>query len=116
MKIRLHGTSVRLRLSVSEIAAFARGEGVESGTHFPDGSVLGCRLALGAGTEPTVCFVASQLEVVVPREAGVVWAAGEEITMAWNLEAADAVLRLLVEKDLPCSHRPSVSVTNKECS
>ncbi len=117
MKIRLHDGSVRLRLSVSEVATVAAGQGVEVITRFPDGSRLGCLLALGTGPEPGVRFVEGRLEVTVPRAIGIAWAEGEAITMEWQLEVPDRSLKLLIEKDLPCSHRSSsVPDINEESS
>lgn len=113
MKIRLHEGSVRLRLGEEEVAAIARGTRVSTITRFPDGSCLECSVALG-DAEPSVSFAEMRLAVEVPRARAQSWAEGEEISMEWQLAVTGGALRLLVEKDLPCSHRPSVPDITKE--
>jgi hypothetical protein len=106
MKIRLFNDSVRIRLTQAEVEALAAGGILESVIPFP-GEAFVCTV------QPTIDnFEAHQaggrLTVLVPKSRTAAWASSSEEGMYAELPAASVgrVLRVAVEKDYRCIHKP----------
>ncbi len=103
MKMRILGNSLRLRLSQPETEAIARGETVSQAVAFPGGERLTYSLKPSDTPNLDARFEGGRIVVLLPREAGVVWARGPEVSLERKVPLPDgALLRLLVEKDFRC--------------
>lgn len=103
MKMRLNGSSVRLRVRRSEVRRFAESGAVSECLQFPDGGALTFSLVSADVPQLAARFAAGRVEVRAPREAGARWAAGDEVGMY----GADGAFQILVEKDFRRTSVPS---------
>lgn len=104
MKLRLLDSSLRLRLTRSEVATIGRGEAVEGRTRFPDGSEFRYALAADAAEGIRARATDGGLEVLVSRAMATAWADGEEVSLAAEWPLAEGRCRILIEKDFACLH------------
>ena len=105
MKLRIHGNSIRLRLSQADVATFNDHGQVESAIDFgtADGKLV-YRLQADAGLEsPTAEFQTNVVVIRVPRGIAGAWSRSEMVGIK-SQHATDTgrVLRILVEKDFAC--------------
>lgn len=106
MKIRIQGDSVRCRLGRQELGALLANGVLRASTRFPSGR-LGFDLTLDGGlTAPAVDCVDGRVAMVLPRDAFVAWARGQEESYAFSVGLPDGRLEALIEKDFPCDTRP----------
>ncbi len=102
MKLRMRGSSVRLRLTRQEVGAIGRGEVVEEVTDFAPGERLVYALECG-GDAVTARFHEGRLTVQIPAATARAWSESEQVGIAAEQPVADGVvLRVLVEKDFAC--------------
>lgn len=104
MKLRLRGSSLRLRLGQAEVAALAKDGRVEESVPFGPKSVF----VYAIRSDDRVSAIEARLdgariEVVAPRSLIASWAASDDV----GLEASQPIaggeaLRILVEKDFAC--------------
>lgn len=104
MKLRLRGSSVRLRLTRPEVAAVGRGERVEEVTLLPDGSEFRYALVVVDDGEVTARMTGGCLEVHAPRAVAAEWASSEDVAMRALPARPDGPCELLIEKDFACLH------------
>jgi hypothetical protein len=104
VKLRLRGSSVRLRLTRSEVAAIGRGERVEEVTVLPDGSEFRYALVVVEDGEVTACMADGCLEVHAPRAVAAAWASSEDVAMGALPPLPVGACELLIEKDFACLH------------
>ena len=107
MKLRIYQSSVRLRLSRSEVDRLARGEAIEDTLPLmPD--CLTYRLAGSSEVmSPTANFEAGALRVMLPASSIQGWALTDQIGITATLpsnEPGFAAVQLVVEKDFECLH------------
>ena len=100
MKLRMLGSSVRLRLTPEEVETFGRGGRLRSVACFPNGAVFVYALSITAGDVLTARFEDDCIEVQVPRPLAESWAHSEEIAMSGEQPTTGGTFRILVEKDL----------------
>jgi hypothetical protein len=101
MKLRLHGNSLRLRLTPSEVARLRDRGTVEESASFRSGS-LAYRIQSRAGIEPLHAdFSGGAITVLIPTETARAWTAGDEV----GLYAQDGALGIAIEKDFRCLTR-----------
>ncbi len=102
MKLRLHAGSLRLRLSQAEVALLQDTGKVEDATVFAPGQEL--RYAIEAADAPAVTATLhhSNIRVILPKTVAKEWAESDQT----GIEASTGALRLLIEKDFQCLHRP----------
>lgn len=104
MKLRLRGSSLRLRLTRPEVAAIGRGERVEEETRMPDGSRFRYALVVVDTDEVTACMADNCLEVHAPRAVAAAWAGSDEVAIGAVHAVSGGVCELLIEKDFACLH------------
>ena len=103
VKLRICNDSIRLRLTVSEVAAVAAGEAVRARTRFPGGAALRYALEPADVAVPTATLEQQSLTVLVPRAGSARWAEDETaVSLSGAAALPDGELTLLVEKDFAC--------------
>ena len=111
MKLRVHGNSLRFRLTQSEVASLAAGERVEASVRFAPGPSDVLTYAVQPSSQsPDIESRCSGQEICVtlPHNVIQVWAASKQVSIE-SLQPVgnDASLRVLVEKDFRCLHSGS---------
>lgn len=105
MKIRLFGDSIRVRLNQAEVESLAAGGAVEMVIPFP-GEAFACTVQ-PSGSSIEVRHAGGRLSILVPLAQTKAWAASTEEGMYADQHAgAGATVRVLIEKDYRCVHRP----------
>ena len=105
MKLRIKGDSIRLRLTQSEVQALAEGGVVEDRVRFGAGAAaLIYRLRRDAkAASIAASYADGAVEVRLPEREALSWAKSNEVTLQGaQPAAADAELRIVVEKDFAC--------------
>ena len=102
MKLRLHAGTLRLRLSRTEIATLEEQGRVEDTVVFSPNQSLRYSIESGKSDQVTATFDHTQIRVVLPAEVAKQWTASDET----GVEGSTGTLRLLIEKDFQCLHRP----------
>src|SRR5438093_3090873 len=98
MKLRIRGSSIRLRLTQAEVAHVA-GEGrVEDAIAFGPGERLVYALVSADVPALRARYAAGRIEVAAPSVLAREWAASERVGM----EGEQGELKILVEKDFAC--------------
>lgn len=103
MKLRIRGSSIRLRLSQGEVARLAETGRVDDAIVFGPARQLSYSLVAADVPAPSATFEGSAIVVSVPRDRARAWAASDEV----GIEAAHdvgngATLSILIEKDFAC--------------
>lgn len=110
MKLRIEDDTLRLRLSENEVQEFAATGRVAAVVHFGPGPGQQLtyaleRAAIGEALAVRVRYDGAGLTVVVPHDVAATWTTTEQNGFSDNLPLVAAQgLRVLVEKDLDCSH------------
>lgn len=104
MKLRLKDSTVRLRLTRSEVVALGRGERVEARTEFPDGSVFRYAIVTAIGGPLRATFADGCVEVLVPLAQAMPWVDTDLVSIEGRLPTAHGHCELLIEKDFACLH------------
>jgi hypothetical protein len=103
MKLRLHGNSVRLRLTRPDVERLRQAGVVEEPVEFGSGEVLAYRLQSRQQPGPVeALFRDGVMTVTVPEEAAQPWAGSDEV----GLYARNGSLSISIEKDFRCLTRP----------
>jgi hypothetical protein len=97
MKLRIRGSSIRLRLTKPEVDALRTTGLVEEAAEFPGGARLRYAIAV-EGSRVTASFDARGLVVQVPRERADAWCASNEV----GVSGEEGPTRILIEKDWAC--------------
>ena len=105
MKLRIKGNSIRLRLSQSDVAEFAKTGKVEELTDFGESSqsfVYSITAETGA-EKISARFENGRITVIVPQAAAERWPQSEETGLSGEQELSPGkTLRILIEKDFAC--------------
>lgn len=106
MKLRIHGNSIRLRLSQTDVAQFRDTGSVESEINFGvDGGRLIYRLLLDEnGRQVSASFTGGEIVISLPKETAVNWAQSDEVGIEADRQLMDGngSLQILIEKDFAC--------------
>jgi hypothetical protein len=105
MKIRIQGNSIRLRLSQSEVQAFAETGRVEDRIQFGSSSeeALAYVMERANVRHLGASYAPNQIKIFVPAESGSEWATTDLVGMESEMDLGDGnSLRILVEKDFKC--------------
>jgi hypothetical protein len=106
MKLRIHGNSLRLRLSQSEVAQFSKTGFVEDSTQFAPGIKFTYTMESSSSLPaPQASYQDHWLRVQVPAAAANEWFSTDRIAISCDqpIEAGKA-LSILIEKDFQCLH------------
>jgi uncharacterized protein DUF7009 len=104
MKLRIKGDSLRLRLTQGEVRQLDETGSVEDRIRFGAGAALTYRLKRDvASSDVRATFANGTVEVRLPEKAALAWCQTDEVTLSGSQPAAaDAELRIVVEKDWRC--------------
>lgn len=107
MKLRLHGSTLRLRLSEADVARLRETGRVEHAIAMgaePGASLVYALETSASAPELHATFAHGRITVLVPDSTAHRWATGDDVSLAAEQPVGDGVpaLRILVEKDLPC--------------
>ena len=106
MKLRIQGSSIRLRLKQAEVTALGRDGRVTDHTELPGGLRFSYLLEPADVQAVAVEWQERELRVRIPRPAAEEWVGSEQV----GIEASIATqgsddLRVLIEKDFKCLHK-----------
>jgi hypothetical protein len=105
MKLRIKGSSIRLRLTEPEVRTLAADGALEEIVRFPDGATWTYRLERAAATAITAALKNGMLTVGVPAEEIASWAGSDRVGMEAALPLSGGqAMKILIEKDFECLH------------
>ena len=107
MKLRIHGNSLRLRLSQSEVAQFSKTGFVEDSIQFAPGASFAYTLESSSSlSAPQALFQNGWLRIQVParRRNGMVQYRTASASPASNRSNPARLSSILIEKDFQCLH------------
>ena len=107
MKLRLHGSTLRLRLGEADVARFRDTGRVERAIAFgaePGASLVYVLESSADAQHVGATFADGRITVRIPQPLAHEWATGDDVSLAAEQPLGDGVpaLRILIEKDLPC--------------
>jgi Family of unknown function (DUF7009) len=103
MKMRIKGSSLRLRLTQGEVRDLAEGRAVEERVPFAVQSTLTYRLKRDVEIdEITAGYDGHIIEIRVPDRAAAQWCGSDEVTLAHSQPVPGGELRISLEKDFAC--------------
>ena len=110
MKLRIRGSSVRLRLTQDEVARIAAGQSVSESSVFPGGQFR-YQLSVSSTAAIAADFSDGTMVVELPRRMAADWASGDDVSLYGEQAVDGEKLTILVEKDFAClspgGHRES---------
>jgi hypothetical protein len=103
MKLRIKGSSLRLRLTQSEVRDLSEGRAVEEKVPFAPQSTLTYRLRSDGETpEITASYAGNLIEIRVPERTVLQWCQSDQVGLERAQPVADGELRIALEKDFAC--------------
>ncbi|MFL6602325.1 MAG: DUF7009 family protein [Steroidobacteraceae bacterium] len=103
MKLRIKGSSLRLRLTQGEVRNLETAGEVADQVQFGGGARLTYRLRTDTQSpEISATYRDNIIDIRVPREAALSWSRTDEVTLSHAQGAGDAALRIVIEKDWNC--------------
>jgi hypothetical protein len=103
MKLRIKGSSLRLRLTQGEVQELAERGEVEDSVRFSAGAALVYRLRRDATSrEISAGYAENVVEIRVPERAALEWCRTDVVTLAHSQPGPDDELRIVIEKDFAC--------------
>lgn len=103
MKLRIKGSSLRLRLTQGEVRKLESGGEVAEQVHFGGGSLLTYKLATESRlAQISASYGNNTIDIRVPRAAAVDWARTDQVTLSHAEPVAGGELRVVIEKDWNC--------------
>jgi hypothetical protein len=109
MKLRIHGDSLRLRVTRSEVARLPAGDCLEETIHFAPEPGAKFTYALQTETSvrrPAVPYAGSKVTVLIPAGQAKAWGVSDKIAIAEEISLGDLeTLALPIEKDFACLNR-----------
>ena len=106
MKLRIHGNSLRLRLSQAEVAQFSKTGFVEDSVEVAHGASFCYALESLSNLEnPRASYQNGELRIQLPAAAAQDWATTERVGVSGEQSIGGGkALSILVEKDFQCLH------------
>jgi hypothetical protein len=107
MKLRIHGNSIRLRLTQNEVAHFQQSGRADASICFaPDRTLSYSVEQRQNAPEVFASFEGNAIRVVIPAEVAIQWTDSDDVGIqASQPIGEDLRLELLIEKDFQCLHR-----------
>ena len=110
MKLRIKGNSIRLRLTMSEVATLAAGMSLSEKTSFGPAQALRYAIRGSQKNHLMATFDGSAILIDVPQEDLDRWAASDDVAISSSQAIEDLKeLQILIEKDFECLHPASQS-------
>lgn len=103
MKIRWTKSSVRFRITPSELAALEQGQSIGEALCLPDNASWRVAIVPGATSATSLWFEAGELRISL-SEADLGRLAEPEREGVYFQQGTEAALRYFIEKDFPCAH------------
>jgi hypothetical protein len=106
MKLRIHGNSLRLRLSQSDVAQFSKTGFVEESIQFAPGASFAYALeSLSSLKTPQALYGNGFLRIQVPGADATDWVRSDRVGISGDqLLESGKHLSILIEKDFQCLH------------
>jgi hypothetical protein len=106
MNLRIHGNSLRLRLSQSDVAQFSKTGFVEDSIQFAPGASFAYALeSLSKLSAPQALYANGFLRIQVPRADSNDWVMSDRVGISGDqLLESGQHLSILIEKDFQCLH------------
>ena len=103
MKLRIKGSSLRLRLTQGEVGRLETTGEVTEQVHFGGGARLTYRLRTDTkGDEISATYGDNVIDIRVPRDTALTWSRTDQVTLSHAETVADGELRVVIEKDWNC--------------
>ena len=103
MKLRIKGSTLRLRLTQGEVRALGEQGVVEERVPFAPGSALVYRVRSDpAARALTASYRGDVVEVSVPEASAKEWCTSEQVAIAGEQQLPEGALRITLEKDFAC--------------
>jgi hypothetical protein len=103
MKLRIKGSSLRLRLTQGEVHSLETTGEVAEQVHFGGGARLTYRLRTDTkGQDISASYGDNVIDIRVPRETAVTWSRTDQVTLSHVEAVTDGELRIVIEKDWNC--------------
>ena len=103
MKLRIKGSSLRLRLTQGEVSSLESGGEVAEQVLFGGAASLTYRLRTDTGSrEISASYADNVIDIRVPRDMALTWSRTDQVTLSHAQAAGDAELRIVIEKDWNC--------------
>ncbi len=105
MKLRIKGSSLRLRVSPSEVAQLLEAGRIEETINFgfDESAKLTYALELGRNSGAmTASYASSEITILVSLLDAERWAAGQDVGLYGETETSQGVLHFAIEKDFAC--------------
>jgi hypothetical protein len=106
MKLRLKGSTLRLRVTRSELARLQAGQRIEETVLFPNSSdtSLSYTLEVGSHSQPVeVAFASHQIVVSISEDQLTIWSGEHQVGTYASLPVTENTnLEVAIEKDFAC--------------
>jgi hypothetical protein len=103
MKLRIKGSSLRLRLTRGEVQSLETAGEVAEQVQFGGGARLTYRLRTDTNNqEISASYGDNVIDIRVPREAALTWSRTDQVTLSHAEAVGDEELRIIIEKDWNC--------------
>jgi len=103
MKLRIKGSSLRLRLTRGEVSQLQESGAVSEEVRFGGSTALGYRVLNDPDISViTASYINNIIEIRIPRPIVQRWSATDEVTLSRDQPNSAGELRIVVEKDWAC--------------
>lgn len=103
MKLRIKGSSLRLRLTQGEVQQLAETGEVQEQVPFSASATLTYRLKRDSKIKDiTANYIGNLIEILIPERASREWCASDRVTLEHSQRVAGGELRVTLEKDFAC--------------
>ena len=103
MKLRIKGSSLRLRLTQGEVRKLETEGEVAERVQFGAGRTLTYRLASDTSSPSiSVDYGNNVIDIRVPREQALTWSRTDQVSLSHAQPVVDGELRVVIEKDWNC--------------
>lgn len=103
MKLRIKGSSLRLRLTQGEVKRLENDGEVAEQVQFGGGAQLVYRLRTSTtGAVISADYRDNVIDIRIPRDAALTWSNTDQVTLSHSEPVSDGELRVVIEKDWNC--------------
>jgi hypothetical protein len=103
MKLRIKGSSLRLRLTQGEVQRLETHGEVAEQVHFGGGASLTYRLRTDVkDPEISASYGDNVIDIRIPEKAALTWVRTDQVTLSHSEPVTDGELRVVIEKDWNC--------------